>query len=441
MAAALSLPVVIVQYITSKKEDKQKKADKLEEDKKAFYNDTLDKMLKITNFGEEKRRNRSKIEFKMLQLNSYINSADKREDHDRELFKNAAAVTYFELVAQGIDIQMTEEIDLINVDQLIADLYDIDTTIKETIDTRKDLFNNEAETKYDTVDDAAYAELGRMYPNLIWKNEVDRNGEKKDNEENESDPMLSVNGDKYPRSNATNIYYKTKFENFGNSSDYSQLFTQILINPIFILNDANKELKNVKEQLAALDSNETGIIKNPSYKVNKGDEVMFELPKIFAHKDTLIKATIEDDEDTINIGKTLAELKVIYAKNSEFSQVSTNHRNSKDNTKKLEQKFEWLTFYTMSQKKWNKFLESNESVYKFIVASNEMNKIITFEKNDLKNLIELKDELNPNSKPLVNYRFEFNIAKNNSSMFDARTFKGKKSDSDGQEINITNRDK
>jgi hypothetical protein len=68
----------------------------------------------------------------------------------------------------------------------------------------------------------------------------------------------------------------------------------------------------------------------------------------------------------------------------------------KDNTKKLEQKFEWLTFYTMSQKKWNKFLESNESVYKFIVASNEMNKIITFEKNDLKNLIELKDELNPN---------------------------------------------
>lgn len=36
MAAALSLPVVIVQYITSKKEDKQKKADKLEEDKKAF---------------------------------------------------------------------------------------------------------------------------------------------------------------------------------------------------------------------------------------------------------------------------------------------------------------------------------------------------------------------------------------------------------------------
>lgn len=363
----LSIPIVIFQYIHSKKEDSN-----------SFYNSTLSQILNL--YDENIELNRNIIRVKILQLKNMYDLGKYRiqNNNDFKLLVDITKSVYFELITQELKSKLNDFKlgKLNNYNDYFTFIEFFEESDREWL---TELNNNVKNIDYQKWFSKS---IQKEIPELYWK-------------------TTKLFKNNIPNKGFS-IYYKTNFKFDDINGSY--LVNSLLIDTVFLFNSGKDKIKMIDE-LNQID-NELTLI-NPKYKINDNDIQDFNYLMLNSIKLHSIEI-LWDNDKSINYIKE--ELKKDYSNKQSIIKFSK-HYEDKDNLNILKS---WFSF-----SKYNYEKLSNIKIMNFVILNDNPQHnipkatLLTFSKEEFDKLIEIKNKLNINSD---RYDFYFWITFNNKNI-------------------------
>lgn len=399
VAAALSVPIAITQFLISKNKSDDE-----------FYYASLERMFQLPDFDKEKFEDDSFVKLKLIQLQRIYESAmnEISDDKSKRDFEAATITTYFKIITKGMDFKV-EQI-FLNTDELEQDCSSqvslnssaylekfkkyisyIDDRLNKDVEFREMLQrleypketgqNNYVDTESRVVD----KELQTIFKNVVWKRIVSWDNKDK-----------NVNFD-------NNVFLNVKFRNW---EDIGVFDNSIFINPVFYYSKmTDGEAKRMRNNLELNHYNDTSYVSK-----NKLNNIMINPIVIINDKRVPLYSREGDSEEEIEAYIEQIDL-------TDRSDLRDKYMKKNDGIVKISKVYNMCptaqleSWFSFNRDYWQRFNENSYMKHFYFIVAGENGSIaICFDKINLQKIISMKE--NSGSYERFDFYFRFKQSKN-----------------------------
>lgn len=358
IAAALSVPIVVIQYMRTAKGAKTD-----------FYTESLGQMKDLIKTSKDGERDNTEIRISIMQLSNIYESGKENIDKTQQNeFTKATIQALFKIISHDLNVNGDSQ-------RLYTVLKEIEANVNNNRLLKKLVGRGEDNYQH-TVSES----MAETIEQLSWKQNIDMSEISENDDTNE----IGRNDDTTEIYESGMVFYKPIFSGLD---DVNRLIGTVVIDPTFDFNSTESGSNVVKGLTDAEGLKETlTLIGSPEYSI-KGKRTDTEE---FLHNALSSKVTISAKVDSIEFSDDISRslIRNDYSDNgNKLVKFSRNYYDGKDE--------KWNSWFNFTRVTWDNFLKTSKKSILFIIeGSKDRNSlIIEFSTDEISKLVSEKNRI------------------------------------------------